>query len=435
MKQNTMLIMFQPVPTTVPVTALGINTSTYTKIIVNMDNGKARGIFRGFGTNGILTFGLSGNLPTGNQDIFKINNNNKYLYTTMLNSIRAFIHQTTQLQPDSLSNLTYRNIVTTSRLTFSCIPSESLMAQCMNANISSTPRRFAGIKIKVKDAIGKCTHLLFRSGKMNTVGACSIEHARYSVQYTRQCLERTKGVFFDENKNLVISTLGGRLDPIHFAVQLLVVNARLDVRPNLKYLMQVLPDLAQWNPESFPGLKFLMWVKPKAQCTCVSKKGTRNCRCNVKVVIFDSGKIIITGNRSVHDVNTAMTLLKNLFSDSKYQADTKQVEKRKRFQARRALLLSNVRDYIEFSGVNNCTKPPVSVFEALSARKHKKRKVDNPIAYACEMGQVENIQLFLQTNPAEVRNINALQRLKAIPEAKKTNAHYKIIYLLEQCGH
>ena len=348
----------------------------------------------------------------------------------MFNSIRMLIDNTKTLDPNATTNIKYSNIVTTTRLfKNSCMPLESLFAQRSAPYIKSTPRSFPGVQFKIKDVIGKCTHVLFRSGKMNTVGACSIEHARYSIQCIRQLIEKITGVFYSGD-DVVCSSLEGRVTLIRFTVVLMVANAQLDVRPNLKHVMTVAPDLAKWNPELFPGLKFLIWVSPRSKCRCVTKKNTRNCNCNVKVSIFDTGKLVITGGRSIRVVNNAMRSLQMIFSDTDYQNDEKLLEKHLRFEARRKRLLSH--EYIEFSGFSKKrgSKREKDVFTLIPPKKKRKKKATTlPLfIYACDQGQIENVQFMMSIDKQNVDG--ALKHLLQIPDAKKTNKHYKIISFL-----
>jgi len=367
----------------------------------------------------------------------------------MFKSLRKLIDRTETLTCDVKPEVSYSNIVTVTQLLRNhSMPLESIFSQCPAGHIKSTPRTFPGVYFKVKDNIGTCTHMLFRSSKMNTVGASCVEHARYSVQCIRQYIEHITGVFKTPEDSVICTSLEGRLTLVRFNVVLMVANASLGVLPNLRHVMDVAPDLAKWNPELFPGLKFLVWISPRNQCKCPDsskKKNSRNCRCNVNVSIFDTGKMIITGGRNISVVNKALELLKIIFSDTDYQNKSELSEKHLRFEARRKLLLDQ--EYIEFSGFakkRGRKEQTQSVFTLIPTKKkrRKKKSKDLPIfLHACDTGQFENVEFMLSINPEYTKTsvdhngMNAIERLKQIPINKQTNKHYKIISLLEKCWY
>lgn len=68
------------------------------------------------------------------------------------------------------------------------------------------------------------------------------------------------------------------------------------------------PASCKWFPDFFPGLKCKIWLNAEHKCNCKKKKqviedediaviiGKQNkCVCSVKVLIFDSGCMVITG--------------------------------------------------------------------------------------------------------------------------------------------
>jgi len=141
----------------------------------------------------------------------------------MFKSLRKLIDRTETLTCDVKPEVSYSNIVTVTQLLRNhSMPLESIFSQCPAGHIKSTPRTFPGVYFKVKDNIGTCTHMLFRSSKMNTVGASCVEHARYSVQCIRQYIEHITGVFKTPEDSVICTSLEGRLTLVRFNVVLMV---------------------------------------------------------------------------------------------------------------------------------------------------------------------------------------------------------------------
>lgn len=269
----------------------------------------------------------------------------------MFSSLKRLVSETRLVKPIDLQYelncLQYNNFNTTVRLVPEgyVLPLECILAYNSAGFIKCTPRRFAAITIRLRTVLGNCTHLIFRSGKMNIVGAKTVDYARYSAQYIRCYISRIKGPFLLDN-GIVLSNIVGRTVFQNFRIQLIVVSASLNCRPKLDHILEMAPDLAKWTPDLFPGLQFRVWIKPRQECTCIRKKGKFGCKCNVRVILFDTGKIVITGNRSIEAVNTTLSLLNELFLQQEYVSTDPLLPSHLRYNARKELLLNS----IEFTG-------------------------------------------------------------------------------------
>ncbi len=130
----------------------------------------------------------------------------------------------------------------------------------------STPRRFAAVKIRIKHP--STTALIFKNGKVVCVGATTQECARLACQKHRR----------------LISALGYRTQFKRFLIQNRVFTARVGHPISLNVIVDdsevLVPGnqmAARWRPGQFPGLIYEVR------------------RPNVKLTIFDSGKVIMTG--------------------------------------------------------------------------------------------------------------------------------------------
>jgi TATA-box binding protein (TBP) (component of TFIID and TFIIIB) len=195
--------------------------------------------------------------------------------------------------------------------------------------------------------------LLFRSGKMNIVGAKTIEHARCNAQFIRLYLESVEAPYLVDNRRIVLSDACGRLQFERFCVHLFVVSANLPVRPNLQVLQAHAPEISSWDPENFPGLKLRVWLRPRDKCACVRKKGRQGCACTATVILFDTGKFNVTGTKSVADINQTVQLVRDLFSDTRLCAVGAQLPAKMRYDQRLASILSS----IDFCGQTRRSAP------------------------------------------------------------------------------
>lgn len=273
----------------------------------------------------------------------------------MLADLISFVKNTELVSIDPIvsERFKYQNVVTTVKLLPDdyAMALESIVAYYYGAFMKCTPKRFSGLIFRLKDSQGTLTHSLFRSGKMNIAGAKTIEHARFGAQCIRQYISRVPGAYIYNGKLSAISLIQNTVFS-NFTVRLMVVSATMDKRPNLKSIMDVAPELSKWSPERFPGMRFLMWVRPQNQCKChhlkKAPKKSNNCNCTVTAMLFDTGKFNLTGCKRFSDVNTAMYLLKMLFEDDTYTTTDPLLPSHLRNKQRKELLQSNI---VSFTGL------------------------------------------------------------------------------------
>ncbi len=136
-------------------------------------------------------------------------------------------------------------------------------------NAEYEPEQFPGLVCRL-DA-PKVALLIFRSGKLNCTGAKSKEEAEIAI---KRILEKLKEAGLDINENPEVK------------IQNMVATAELGVEPNLDDL-STLED-TEYEPEQFPGLVYRL-NNPK-----------------VVVLIFGSGKVVITGLKKKEDADIAL---------------------------------------------------------------------------------------------------------------------------------
>jgi transcription initiation factor TFIID TATA-box-binding protein len=133
-------------------------------------------------------------------------------------------------------------------------------------------KRFPGVVIRISDP--KLAILIFGSGKIVLTGAKSIESL-------------DKGLEYLSNK---LTSLGMALyDDLEYCVQNIVTSADLGTSINLnKIAIEFNLEQIEYEPEQFPGLVYRL-SDPK-----------------VVVLLFRSGKLIITGGKTEEDAKRAV---------------------------------------------------------------------------------------------------------------------------------
>ncbi|MGA7075865.1 MAG: TATA-box-binding protein, partial [Halobacteriota archaeon] len=134
------------------------------------------------------------------------------------------------------------------------------------------PKRFPGLVYRTKDP--KTAALIFRSGKIVCTGAKSVDDAHKGVENVFQSL-----------RNIGIDVKGTP----EIKVQNIVASANLHSSLNLNAIAIGLGlENIEYEPEQFPGLVYRV-SDPK-----------------VVVLLFGSGKLVITGGRKPEDAANAV---------------------------------------------------------------------------------------------------------------------------------
>lgn len=149
---------------------------------------------------------------------------------------------------------------------------KKIAMSCKNSEYN--PKRFAAVVLRLREP--KCTALLFESGKVILAGAYSMEQAKLGGRKVCKILKK-----LDYNVKFV----GFRVYNM-----VAVCNLRQPIR--LESFAGDNPQSATYEPDIFPGAVFKM-LNPK--CT---------------VLVFVTGKIVVTGAKSTQDIFQAC---ENLF--------------------------------------------------------------------------------------------------------------------------
>ncbi|XP_002466940.1 TATA-box-binding protein 1 [Sorghum bicolor] len=137
-------------------------------------------------------------------------------------------------------------------------------------NAEYNPKRFAAVIVRIRDP--KTTALVFASGKMVCTGAKSEEHSRLAGRKFARIVHKL-GFQSARFKDFKIQNIVGSCD-VKFPIR-------------LEGLALASGTFANYEPEIFPGLIYRM-VEPK-----------------IVILIFVSGKIVLTGAKVREEIYTA----------------------------------------------------------------------------------------------------------------------------------
>ena len=160
------------------------------------------------------------------------------------------------------------NIVSTANL---CCPLNLRQIALQAKNAEYNPKRFSAVIMKLKEP--KTTALIFSSGRIVTLGAKTEEDSRKSC---RKFAKIIKSLNYDVAfKEFKIQNIVGAVD-IKFQISLMKLYIYLVKKCSTKGVV--------YEPELFPGLIYRM-IEP-----------------NIVLLIFVSGKLVLTGGKSREDI-------------------------------------------------------------------------------------------------------------------------------------
>ncbi|KAF2876593.1 TATA-box binding protein, partial [Massariosphaeria phaeospora] len=140
-------------------------------------------------------------------------------------------------------------------------------------NAEYNPERFAAVIMRIRDP--KTTALVFASGKMVVTGAKSEDDSRLAARKFAR----------------IIQKLGFNARFTDFRIQNIVSSCDVKFPIRLEGLNSTHYNFTSYEPEIFPGLVYRM-MKPK-----------------IVLLIFVSGKIVLTGAKVREEIYTAFNLI------------------------------------------------------------------------------------------------------------------------------
>ena len=139
-------------------------------------------------------------------------------------------------------------------------------------NVEYKPHRFPAVIMRIRDPY--TTALIFSNGKMVCTGAKSVEHSNIAARKFARKIQK----------------LGFDVKFTKFRIRNIVGSCTLGFSVQLEKLADM--TFANFVPEFFPGLNF-------------------KCK-NATVLVFASGKVIITGTKSKQEIDNVFELIYSL---------------------------------------------------------------------------------------------------------------------------
>eukprot|EP01139_Manchomonas_bermudensis_P010228 Amastigsp_a340097_2036.p1 type:complete len:199 gc:universal Amastigsp_a340097_2036:88-684(+) len=180
---------------------------------------------------------------------------------------------------DHILEPTLQNIVSTVSLNCT-LELKTIALRARNAEYN--PKRFSAVIMRIREP--KTTALIFSSGKMVVTGAKSEEASKLAARkYAR-----------------IIQKLGFQARFSNFMVQNIVASCDVKFPIHLEGISHEHSRYSSYEPEIFPGLIYRILDPPK-----------------VVVLVFTSGKVVLTGAKTRESIDRAFAVLYPLLQQYK----------------------------------------------------------------------------------------------------------------------
>jgi TATA-box binding protein (TBP) (component of TFIID and TFIIIB) len=349
------------------------------------------------------------------------------------------------------------------------------------------PILFAANIIKISDSITDSTALIFASGKIVVVASLSVNHTRYISQLIRMIIEQVSCMMRDAEGRIYEGSLLNRTVFEQCCIHNIVGSGDLHCRVDLQAMCDAAPMACKWFPDLFPGLKCKIWLTQSHMCECNASapplrggamgeidpelseplalilgksfapalaggsSGGGKCSCAVKMLIFDTGRIVVTGARTVQDINNVFFRIKKLTAQFSMSST---IPKNDRFYSRLSTMLVPTGETMKHVKV----APPAPPFggggghlsNIMSTMEQKTKRQKNTTNTAtqavnttttalmrlCFAGRISDVRLLLQFDKDQVKERDAngftvVERLMALPPTHRSAVHDEMLELLK----
>ena len=349
------------------------------------------------------------------------------------------------------------------------------------------PILFAANIIKISDSITDSTALIFASGKIVVVASLSVNHTRYISQLIRMIIEQVSCMMRDAEGRIYEGSLLNRTVFEQCCIHNIVGSGDLHCRVDLQAMCDAAPMACKWFPDLFPGLKCKIWLTQSHKCECSPApprwggatgeidtelidplalilgksfapalsggSGGGKCSCAVKMLIFDTGRIVVTGARTVQDINNVFFRIKKLTTQFSMTAT---IPKNDRFYSRLSTMLVPTGETMK--QVKVFAAPPACgggggghLSNIMSTMEQKTKRQKNTtttnvqqaanttttaLMRLCFAGRISDVRLLLQFDKNQVKErdgngFTVLERLMALPSTHRSAVHDEMLELLK----
>lgn len=201
------------------------------------------------------------------------------------------------------------------------------IANALGACSQFEPTQFAADIIKLTNSTSDVTVLIFSSGKLVLTATVTEMHTKYMLHAFRLLIENVTCVMRNpEDGSIEMGTLAGRTVFRNPTTHNIVGHGDLGVNIDLRALRNANPNDVKWLEGGFPAAKCCVWLTEDNTCHCslserkqdedvmrvVPKLLRKRCACTIKCLCFPTGRIVMTGGRSIRDINDVFYRMKRL---------------------------------------------------------------------------------------------------------------------------
>lgn len=294
------------------------------------------------------------------------------------------------------------------------------IATAMSACSQFEPSQFAADIIQLTSSTSDVTVLVFSSGKLVLTATVTEVHTTYVLHVFRLIIENVQCVMRNEADGTIeMGTLAGRTVFENALTHNMVGHGDLGVNIDLRALRNANPNDVKWLPGGFPAAKCCVWLTEDNTCHCslserkqdedvlrvVPKLLHKRCACTIKCLCFPTGRIVMTGGRSVRDINNVFYRMKELAPHFEVGI--------------RAILVRNASNHAEddYQHTQKARKT-LSEDEAISLLfgsvynfkpkriKFKPQSANNALLHFAEAGSLAAVMQTLQMEPAQAENVS-----------------------------
>ncbi len=260
------------------------------------------------------------------------------------------------------------------------------------------PSSFAANMVQVNDIFRYCTGLMFASGSIVLVSTLTPIHTIWIGQSLARLIEKVDN-----------GALAGRTVYENAHVHNIVGHGDLGCKIDLQAMANAAPLACRFDEKAFPGLKFKMWLNEEQTCQCKRSAKQRKiddvekvvgkvgrCTCVVKVLVFKTGEVVVTGAKSQEDVQNVFLWMKQ-YVPSQYELDASNF-----YKAMSQIMVKGKgivhRRELKPDEVLACVLANVDFFvpeQQIVQKKH----TGTPFMRLCEAGRVEEVKMMLLMDP------------------------------------
>lgn len=175
-------------------------------------------------------------------------------------------------------------------------------------NAQFAPNLFAAVRITLRDNLSQTTALLFSPGSMVVVGSRTEQHALYWSRIVAVMISSTRFPVYNKTNNVIeMHLLADYMRFENFKTHNYVGYGDLGLTLDLSMIYQMYSCCTDRFEGLFPGLTCRVWLTKDYTCHCTSKanhKNRKSCKCILSVLLFETGKVVLPGCKSVAIMNS-----------------------------------------------------------------------------------------------------------------------------------